>query len=113
MLHAIVMAGGAGTRFWPASRRLRPKQLLKLAGNRTMIQATVDRLKGLVPAEQVLEQVEELNLLKAAAIHAIGFRGAPSQLLIDLARRMGTSEPEAAVVAVATGSPVSGEGEPK
>ena len=33
MLHAIVMAGGAGTRFWPASRRLRPKQLLALAGH--------------------------------------------------------------------------------
>jgi len=54
MLHAIVMAGGAGTRFWPASRRLRPKQLLQLAGQRTMIQATVDRLRGLVPDEQIL-----------------------------------------------------------
>ena len=43
MLHAVIMAGGSGTRFWPESRDLRPKQLLKLFGQRTMIQATVDR----------------------------------------------------------------------
>jgi mannose-1-phosphate guanylyltransferase len=54
MLHAIIMAGGAGTRFWPASRTARPKQLLDLVGGRTMIQATVDRLNELVPAERVL-----------------------------------------------------------
>ncbi len=54
MLHALIMAGGSGTRFWPASRDLTPKQLLKLSGDRTMIQATVDRLAGLVPAEQTL-----------------------------------------------------------
>lgn len=54
MLHAVIMAGGAGTRFWPASRAARPKQLLDLAGERTMIQATVDRLGDLVPAERLL-----------------------------------------------------------
>lgn len=54
MLHAIVMAGGAGTRFWPASRRGMPKQLLSLGSDRTMIQATLDRLGDLVPAERTL-----------------------------------------------------------
>ncbi|MEO1969956.1 MAG: sugar phosphate nucleotidyltransferase, partial [Pirellulaceae bacterium] len=54
MLHAVIMAGGAGTRFWPASRRDVPKQLLALAGQRTMIQATVDRLSGLVDPENIL-----------------------------------------------------------
>lgn len=54
MLHAVIMAGGAGTRFWPASRRDVPKQLLPLAGERTMIQATVDRLTGLVDPENIL-----------------------------------------------------------
>ncbi len=54
MLHAVIMAGGSGTRFWPASRKLRPKQLLALAGNRTMIQSTVDRLGDLVPPERQL-----------------------------------------------------------
>lgn len=54
MLHAIIMAGGAGTRFWPASRTLTPKQLLTLYGERSMIQGTVDRLEGLIPAENTL-----------------------------------------------------------
>src|SRR6056297_1670361 len=49
MLHAVIMAGGSGTRFWPASRRETPKQLLRLSGPRTMIQSTADRLGDLVP----------------------------------------------------------------
>ncbi len=52
MLHAIIMAGGSGTRFWPASRRLRPKQLLALSGDRTMLQGTLERLGDLVPADR-------------------------------------------------------------
>ena len=54
MLHAVIMAGGSGTRFWPASRKLRPKQLLPLYGDRTMIQATVDRLGDLVTPDRQL-----------------------------------------------------------
>lgn len=54
MLHAVIMAGGAGTRFWPLSRAATPKQLLALVGGQTMIQQTVDRLAGLVPAERLL-----------------------------------------------------------
>ncbi|MCL6502561.1 MAG: NTP transferase domain-containing protein [Pirellulales bacterium] len=54
MLHAVIMAGGSGTRFWPASRDERPKQFLSLAGTRSMLQATYDRLAGLVPPERVL-----------------------------------------------------------
>lgn len=53
MLFAVIMAGGSGTRFWPESRVSRPKQLLPLAGERTMIQSTVDRLKGLIPADRI------------------------------------------------------------
>ena len=54
MLHAVIMAGGTGTRFWPESRALRPKQLLNMLGQQTMIQSTVDRLGDLVPPERVL-----------------------------------------------------------
>ena len=54
MLHAVIMAGGSGTRFWPASRKLLPKQLLALSGPRTMLQSTVDRLGDLVPPERQL-----------------------------------------------------------
>lgn len=54
MIHAVIMAGGAGTRFWPASRADFPKQLLTLYGDRSMIQSTVDRLDSLAPAERTL-----------------------------------------------------------
>ncbi len=54
MLHAVVMAGGSGTRFWPKSRRNRPKQLLPLFGDATMLQQTVARIAPLVPPERTL-----------------------------------------------------------
>lgn len=52
---AVIMAGGSGTRFWPASRRHRPKQLLPLGpDDRTLLRATIDRISDVVPAERVL-----------------------------------------------------------
>lgn len=48
------MAGGSGTRFWPASRNEHPKQLLQLVGNATMLRATCDRLTGLISPEHTL-----------------------------------------------------------
>ena len=59
MLHAIVMAGGSGTRFWPASRAALPKQLLPLAGSSTLLEETVGRLDGLVPPERVMVVTSE------------------------------------------------------
>jgi mannose-1-phosphate guanylyltransferase len=52
MLHAIIMAGGAGTRFWPASRLETPKQMLKLVGGESMIRQTCDRFGALIPPER-------------------------------------------------------------
>ena len=54
MLHAVIMAGGSGTRFWPASRAATPKQLLPLVGKETMLRQTVDRLGDLVTPAQVM-----------------------------------------------------------
>jgi mannose-1-phosphate guanylyltransferase len=54
MVFAVIMAGGAGTRFWPASRALRPKQLLPLAGGEPLLSATVRRLAPIVPRERVV-----------------------------------------------------------
>src|SRR4051794_41017844 len=54
MLHAVIMAGGSGTRFWPKSRRNRPKQLLRLYGDATMLQQTVARIAPLVTPERTL-----------------------------------------------------------
>jgi len=53
MLHAIIMAGGSGTRFWPASRTSRPKQLLALASDDPLLKVTVDRILPLVPADRI------------------------------------------------------------
>jgi mannose-1-phosphate guanylyltransferase len=52
MLHAMIMAGGGGTRFWPRSRNQRPKQFLNFAGERTLLQATLDRAAAVVPPER-------------------------------------------------------------
>jgi mannose-1-phosphate guanylyltransferase len=51
---AVIMAGGFGTRFWPASRRALPKQFLPIGGARTLIAETAARLDGLVDAEHTL-----------------------------------------------------------
>ena len=51
---AAILAGGAGTRFWPLSTPERPKQLLPLAGDRPLLLQAVERLDGLVPAERIL-----------------------------------------------------------
>ena len=45
MIHAIVMAGGKGTRFWPLSRAVKAKQFLKIVGDQTLIEQTIDRVK--------------------------------------------------------------------
>src|SRR5262245_59088853 len=67
-LFAIVMAGGSGTRFWPASRQTRPKQFLPITGGRAMIAETCARLAGLVPWERVLVVTAEsqVSLVRAA-----------------------------------------------
>ncbi len=52
MLHAMIMAGGGGTRFWPRSRQQRPKQFLTLTGDRSLIQQALDRIEAQVPPER-------------------------------------------------------------
>ena len=51
--HAVILAGGRGTRFWPRSRTRTPKQLLNIIGKDTMLQQTVARLLPLIPAERI------------------------------------------------------------
>lgn len=69
-IYALILAGGSGERFWPLSRRNRPKQLLRLVSKRTLLEETVGRLDGLVPPDRILvltnvEQEKAVrNLLK-------------------------------------------------
>jgi mannose-1-phosphate guanylyltransferase len=51
--YGLILAGGRGTRFWPRSRRTRAKQVLPIAGEQTMIQATVERLRPQIPPERI------------------------------------------------------------
>ena len=51
--HAVIMAGGGGTRLWPVSRRKRPKQSLRLFGERTLFQLAVDRIVPVIPLDRI------------------------------------------------------------
>ncbi len=53
-IYALILAGGSGERFWPLSRRARPKQLLRLVSKRTLLEETVARLEGFIPRERIL-----------------------------------------------------------
>jgi len=73
MVFAVIMAGGAGTRFWPASRASRPKQLLPLAGGEPLLAATVRRLAPLLPPDRVFVVTGE-HLAEATAQAVPGAR---------------------------------------
>jgi mannose-1-phosphate guanylyltransferase len=50
-IYGVVMAGGSGTRFWPASRAHLPKQFLRITGRQTMLEETLERISAVVPAD--------------------------------------------------------------
>ena len=66
MYYAVILAGGSGTRLWPLSRDHRPKQSLRLLGERTMFQLALDRLAPLFPPERVtiITRPEHVDLLR-------------------------------------------------
>ncbi len=53
-IYALILAGGSGERFWPLSRKCRPKQLLALFSEKTLLEDTIHRLKGLVEPDHIL-----------------------------------------------------------
>ena len=65
-MHCVILAGGSGTRFWPLSRQKYPKQLLKIVGDTSMLQMTVDRLKKLkkVSSIYIITRKEIYNTIK-------------------------------------------------
>ncbi len=82
--YAVVLAGGEGTRLWPLSRSRRPKQLLRLSGERSLIQQTVDRLLPLVSAERVLIVTEQTH---AEDLRAQLPELPPSSFIVEPTRR--------------------------
>jgi mannose-1-phosphate guanylyltransferase/mannose-6-phosphate isomerase len=97
MLTPVILSGGAGTRLWPLSRELYPKQLLALTGERTMLQQTALRLSGLPAAAPVVvcneahrflvaEQMRQLQLEPGAMVlEPFGRNTAPAITLAALA----------------------------
>ena len=53
MNYALIMAGGKGERFWPLSRTEKPKQLLKITSDKTMLEETIERMEEFIPAERI------------------------------------------------------------
>lgn len=66
-LFAVIMAGGSGTRFWPASRRMLPKQFLNLVGSQTMLQTTVERCVPWIPLSRVRVVTNAIQAAEVAA----------------------------------------------
>ncbi len=58
-LVAVIMAGGAGTRFWPLSTFEKPKQFIKLLGDRSLLQKSYDRLAGIVDPDRIMVLTNE------------------------------------------------------
>lgn len=82
-MHAVVLAGGAGERFWPASRRHRPKPFLRIAGGRSLLDATLERARRVASRDRVW--------VVCGAEHAAAVRrasGLPaSRVLVEPVRR--------------------------
>lgn len=70
VLYPVIMAGGSGTRFWPLSRHLFPKQLLRIGGEHTLIQQTMRRVIGCAPAANVLisTNAAQADLIRAQLV---------------------------------------------
>lgn len=75
MFHALIMAGGSGTRLWPLSRREMPKQALPLLGDRTMFQVTIERLARIIP----IERVHVVTNAQMATLFQMQLPGLPSR----------------------------------
>lgn len=83
-LHPVIMAGGSGTRFWPLSRKNRPKQFLPLASDAPLISDTASRLKGLASAKDVWVVCGKVHAKNAKKL-VKGIRG--SHVLVEPAAR--------------------------
>jgi len=93
-IQPVILSGGSGTRLWPASRSMYPKQLLALTGDKTMLQETVMRLDGvegltgrtLVICNEahrflVAEQLREIDVQADIVLEPAGRNTAPAAAL--------------------------------
>jgi mannose-1-phosphate guanylyltransferase/mannose-6-phosphate isomerase len=137
MIIPVVLSGGAGTRLWPLSRELFPKQLFPLTGEKTMLQETVTRLHGLADLGAplvvcnenhrflVAEQLSQINVVPSAIVlEPVGRNTAPAVAIAALLATADGSDPTLLILpadhliadnaalhaAVATGAALAREG---
>ena len=67
-MFAVVMAGGSGTRFWPVSRKLKPKQFLNITGGDPLVHETCNRLTPLVRDEELILVLGQDHMTEAAGL---------------------------------------------
>jgi mannose-1-phosphate guanylyltransferase/mannose-6-phosphate isomerase len=109
MIHPVILSGGSGTRLWPMSRSLYPKQLLALTGERSLLQETARRVAGdhgfappLIIANEehrfiIAEQMREIGVTPAALIlEPIGRNTAPAACIAAL--RLAAADPDAVML---------------
>ncbi len=85
-LFAGIMAGGKGERLWPLSRESRPKQLLRLLSDKTMLEETIERISPLIPEEKAIaittesiaDKVQELMPRSVVLVEPVGKNTAPA-----------------------------------
>jgi|SRR5579862_355874 len=94
-LYVLILAGGSGERFWPLSRKTKPKQLLALFSEQTLLGQTLQRLEGLVPPQNILILT---NSDQEKEVRATCGRLPPENIVAEPAKR-----DTAAAVALATG----------
>src|SRR5712691_3973343 len=113
MIHPVILSGGSGTRLWPMSRSLYPKQLLALVGERSLLQQTANRVTGdrrfappLIIANEehrfiIAEQLREIGVVPdALVLEPIGRNTAPAACIAAL--RLAENEPNALMLVLAS-----------
>src|SRR6187551_99825 len=113
MIHPVILSGGSGTRLWPMSRALYPKQLLALTGERSLLQETARRVAGgtafappLIVANEehrfiIAEQLREIGVVPdALVLEPTGRNTAPAACVAAL--RLAASDPDALMLVLAS-----------
>jgi len=110
VIKTVVMAGGSGSRLWPLSRSLYPKQFLALAGDATMLQATLNRVAGVGSSQPLIicneehrfivaEQTRQMSLSAEILLEPVGRNTAPAIALAALQAKSTGADPLLLVLA--------------
>lgn len=67
MTYAVILAGGVGSRFWPFSRELEPKQFMKIIGEESLLQSTVRRIKDAIKPSRVFIITNKIHFYEVKA----------------------------------------------